>query len=81
MCFLSFVYETVSFEFKALFFQKGFVAVQSDTTEISIWSGWRWKEDEKGDFPGGPVVKNLPVNEEDTCSIPGTGRFHRPRSN
>ena len=28
------------------------------------------------DFPGGLVVKNLPVNAEDTGSIPGLGRFH-----
>ena len=25
------------------------------------------------DFPGGPVVKNLPSNAEDTGSIPGRG--------
>ena len=25
------------------------------------------------DFPGGPVVKNLPSNEGDTSSIPGQG--------
>ena len=24
-----------------------------------------------GDFPGGPVVKNLPANAGDTGSIPG----------
>ena len=28
-------------------------------------------------FPGGLVVKNLPVNAGDTCSIPGPGRSHR----
>ena len=33
------------------------------------------------DFPGGPVVKNLPANVEDTGSIPGLGRFHMLRSN
>ena len=27
-------------------------------------------------FPGGPVVKNLSANAEDTGSIPGPGRFH-----
>ena len=27
-------------------------------------------------FPGGPVVKNLPVNSGDTGSIPGPGRSH-----
>ena len=32
-------------------------------------------------FPGGSVVKNLPVNAEDMGSIPGLGRLHMPRSN
>ena len=27
---------------------------------------------------GVPVVKNLPANREDTGSIPGSGRFHKP---
>ena len=30
------------------------------------------------DFPGGPVVKNLPANAWDVDSIPGPGRFHMP---
>jgi len=34
-----------------------------------------------GDFTGGPVVKNLPANAEDTGLIPGQGGFHMPRSN
>ena len=34
-----------------------------------------------GDFPGGPVVKNLTANTGDTGSIPGPGRFHMPRGN
>ena len=33
------------------------------------------------DFPGGPGVKNLPANAEDTGSVPGAGRLHTPRSN
>ena len=33
------------------------------------------------DFPGGPVVKNLPCNAGDTGLIPGAGRFHMPRGN
>ena len=33
------------------------------------------------DFPGGTVVKNLPVNAGDTGSIPGSGEFHMPQSN
>ena len=32
-------------------------------------------------FPGGSVVKNPPANAGDTCSIPGLGRLHMPRSN
>ena len=33
------------------------------------------------DFPGGAVVKNLPVNAGDTGSSPGPGGSHMPRSN
>ena len=29
------------------------------------------KSDQKGEFPGGPVVKNPPSNAGDTGSIPG----------
>ena len=32
-------------------------------------------------FPGGPVVKNLPVDSEDLGSVTGLGRFHMPWSN
>ena len=31
------------------------------------------QEKEEGDFPGGPVVKNLPADAGDTSSIPGLG--------
>ena len=31
------------------------------------------------DFPGGPVVKNLPANAGYKGLIPGLGRFHMPR--
>ena len=31
----------------------------------------------KLEFPGSPVVKNLPANTADTGLIPGPGRFHR----
>ena len=30
------------------------------------------------DFPGGPVVKNLPANAGDTGSVPALERFHMP---
>ena len=33
------------------------------------------------DFPGGPVVKNLPANAGDTGLSPGPGRSHMPQSN
>ena len=33
------------------------------------------------DFPGGSGVKNPPANAGDTCSSPGPGRSHMPRSN
>ena len=32
-------------------------------------------------FPGGAVVGSLPANAGDTCSSPGLGRSHVPRSN
>ena len=31
------------------------------------------------EFPGGPMVKNLPANAGDMGLIPGAGRFHRPQ--
>ena len=33
-------------------------------------------EIKRQDFPGGPVVKNLPVNAGDMGSIPSLGRSH-----
>ena len=33
------------------------------------------------DFPGGLVVKNLPVNAGDPGSNPGPGRLHMPQGN
>ena len=36
---------------------------------------------EKGGFPGGAVVENLPANAGDTGSSPGLGRSHMLRSN
>ena len=33
------------------------------------------------DFPGGPVVKNLPVNAGGMGLIPGLGRSHMPQGN
>ena len=39
----------------------------------------RIKNEGAGDFPSGPVVKN--VNPRDTSSIPGPGRCHQPWGN
>ena len=39
------------------------------------------KESGHWDFPGGPLVKNLPAHAGDTGSIPGLGRFHTPQRN
>ena len=33
------------------------------------------------DFPGGPVVRNLPANAGDTSLILGLGRIHMLKSN
>ena len=33
------------------------------------------------DFPGDPVVKNLPASAGDTGSIPGPGRFYMLQGN
>ena len=33
------------------------------------------------DFPGGPVVKNLPAKAGDTGLIPGPGRSLMPQGN
>ena len=33
------------------------------------------------DFPGGPMVENLPAKTGDMGSIPGLGRFHMPWGN
>ena len=33
------------------------------------------------DFPGGPVVQNLPANAGDTGLTPGLGRSHLPHGN
>ena len=35
----------------------------------------------QGGFPGGLVVKNLPINAGDMDSVPGLGRFHMRRGN
>ena len=36
---------------------------------------------EMEDFPGGPVIKNLPANAGNAVSTPGAGRFYMPCGN
>ena len=38
-------------------------------------------KDMEKDFPGGPVVKNLPANEGDMGLSPGPERFHMLQNN
>ena len=40
-----------------------------------------WHKECPLDFPGGPVVKNLPAKAVDMGSIPGLGSFHLLRGN
>ena len=44
------------------------------------WIG-RSKNRTSQNFPGGPVVKNLPVNAGDMDLIPDPGRFHMAQGN
>ena len=39
----------------------------------AIWEGTLTLQEQQGDFPGGPVVKNLPCNAGDSSSILGPG--------
>ena len=49
--------------------------VEGDSESECVKSrGWR-------DFPGGPMVRNLPANAGVMGSIPGRGRFHMPEGN
>ena len=40
-----------------------------------------WENADKLDFPGGPVVKNLPASARDTSPILGPERFRMPQGN
>ena len=58
------------------------VNLQLSQSKISIKRLYKASIKEfKQDFPGGAVVKNLPVNAGITGSIPGLGRSHMPQSN
>ena len=40
---------------------------------VEIWEGMLTIQEQQGDFPGGPVVKNPPCNTGDSSSILGWG--------
>ena len=54
------------------------VPLQPPHSEASFLSSFNTS---KEDFPGGAVDKNLPANAGDVGWIPGSGRFHMPKSN
>ena len=66
---------------------KGTAYEVSEETEKQAFRNWRKEnpcytvaESLVVDFPGGPVVKNLPANAGDMGSSPGPGRSHMPQS-
>ena len=50
--------------------------VHRPAVSISYWSLELVRNEELGDFPGGAVNRNPPVNAGDTGSIPSPRRFH-----
>ena len=40
---------------------------------VEIWEGMLTIQEQQGDFPGGPVVKNPPSKAGHVGSIPGQG--------
>ena len=50
-------------------------SISSQGTKISHakWSAKKKSINKRGDFPGGPVVMNLPCNAGDVGLIPGQG--------
>ena len=51
------------------------------SAHLEVKVHWPTKKIYEADFPGGLVVKNLPVNADDTVLISGPGRFHMLWSN
>ena len=60
--------------FPLLFFLLGFFPLSLDGSLLIL-------QDSVPSFPGGSVVKNLPVSAGDMGSIPDSGRSHMPRGN
>ena len=54
-------------------FGKQFAERSGDKYACVLICFYYLQESITGDFPGGPVVENLPTNEGDRGSIPGPG--------
>ena len=56
------------------------ITIYRATVDEEAWNlntkGLPQPKTERRDFPGGPVVKNPPVNAGNVDSIPGPGRSH-----
>ena len=66
------------FRFSGCFIQLG---VQNECVEGVEINNRNHFKDYHRDFPGGPVVKNLPANAGVMGSIPGLRRSHTPQGN
>ena len=53
----------------------------STTWEAPLYIKFSQMRENITDFPGGPVVKDLPANARLIDLIPGLGRFHMPWGN
>ena len=56
------------------------VSQEESVVESSLLVSWCLRSS-KQDFPGGPLVKNLPANAGDMGLIPVPGRFHMLQGN
>ena len=62
-------------------FVRQFLKKQITITHGKIPLLWKIIKQNYGNFPGGPVVKDLPANAGDTGLIPDLEGSHMPRDN
>ena len=61
--------------------KRGERELKPQNTSVTHWYRWSlssFVHQMHLDFPGGPVLKNLPANASDMGLIPGLERFHLP---